>query len=325
MSRKGTVFALGVAFMLTVSLVAGFAAGSKDSGVAKKAKVAVVVKTLTGDVFQLKLAEAARDRAIELGADATIYQAGGQTAVQKMVSIIEDLIVQKVDVILISPLDSKAVVPVFKQAKDAGITIVCMDQTAEGSDFVTFISTDNYAAANLAADYAKKVLGGKGNVLVVEGAPGSSVGDDRKNGFKDNVVKGSEIKVVGSQSGFWANDKAMQAAENMLQANPQVDLIFSCSDVMVGGILEAIKLAGREGQIKVISFDGSSFGINLIKEGKIVADVAQFPLKVGKKAAEVGIGVWDGSIDPKSLPKFIDAGAALVTAENADEMLKVAF
>ncbi len=311
--------------MLTLSLTSGFAAGAKDSGGAKKAKVAVVVKTLTGDVFQLKLAEAARDRAIELGADATIYQAGGQTAVQKMVSIIEDLIVQKVDVILISPLDSKAVVPVFKQAKDAGIKIVCMDQTAEGSDFVTFISTDNYAAANLAAEYAKKVLGGKGNVLVIEGAPGSSVGDDRKNGFKENVVKGSEIKIVGSQSGFWANDKAMQAAENMLQANPQVDLIFSCSDVMVGGILEAIKLAGREGQIKVISFDGSSFGINLIKEGKIVADVAQFPIKVGRKAAEVGIGVWDGSVDPASLPKFIDAGAALVTAENADEMLKVAF
>ena len=319
MRRKGWLLVLAAAVFMMFTLTTGFAAG------ARKAKVAVVVKTLTGDVFQLKLAEAARDRAIALGADATIYQAGGQTAVQKMVSIIEDLIVQKVDVILISPLDSKAVVPVFKQAKAAGITIVCMDQTADGSDFVTFISTDNYAAATLGADYAKKILNGKGNVLVVEGAPGSSVGDDRKNGFKDNVVKGSAIKIVGSQSGFWANDKAMQAAENMLQANPQVDLIFSCSDVMVGGILEAIKLAGKEGKIKVISFDGSKFGINLIKEGKIVADIAQFPIKVGTKAAEVGVGVFNKTVDPKSLPKFIDAGTSLVTAQNADEMLKVAF
>ncbi|MGA2545554.1 MAG: sugar ABC transporter substrate-binding protein [Rectinemataceae bacterium] len=319
MRRKGWFIVLAAAVFMVFTLSTGFAAGPR------KAKVAVVVKTLTGDVFQLKLAEAARDRAIQLGADATIYQAGGQTAVQKMVSIIEDLIVQKVDVILISPLDSKAVVPVFKQAKAAGITIVCMDQTAEGSDFVTFISTDNYAAATLGADYAKKVLNNKGNVLVVEGAPGSSVGDDRKNGFKENVVKGSSIKIVGSQSGFWANDKAMQAAENMLQANPQVDLIFSCSDVMVGGILEAVKLAGREGKIKVISFDGSKFGINLIKEGKIVADIAQFPIKIGMKAAEVGIGVFNKTIDPQSLPKFIDAGTSLVTAQNADEMLKVAF
>ena len=242
-----------------------------------------------------------------------------------MVSIIEDLIIKKVDVILISPLDAKAVVPVFKQAKDAGITIVCMDNFAEGDDYVTFVSTDNYAAAQMASDYARKILGGKGNVMVIEGAPGSAVGDQRKNGFKENIVKDSSIKIVGSQSGYWANDKAMQATENMLQANPQVDLIFSCSDVMVGGILEAIKLAGREKEIKIISFDGSLDGINLILEGKIVADVAQFPAKVGAISAETGIGVWNGTIKKEDLPRFIDAGAELVTQENAQDMLKTAF
>ncbi|MDR0363067.1 MAG: sugar ABC transporter substrate-binding protein [Planctomycetota bacterium] len=288
-------------------------------------RVAVVVKTLTGDVFQLKMAEAARDKAIELGADATIYQAGGQTAVQRMVQIIEDLITQQVDVIVISPLDSKAVVPVFQQAKEEGVIIVCMDQVAEGDDYVTFISTDNYAAAALGAEFAKEQLGGKGKVLVVEGAPGSSVGDDRKNGFKDTIVKDSRIEVVGSQSGYWTNERAMAAMENMLQANPGVDLVFSCSDGMTGGILEAIKLAGKEGRIKVISFDGSSFGIELIKEGKIIADVAQFPIKIGQMAAEIGIGVFNGTVDPASLPKFIDSGTKLITAENADESLADAF
>lgn len=292
---------------------------------AKKPKVAVVVKTLTGDVFQLKMAEAARDRAIELGADAAIYQAGGQTAVQRMVGIIEDLIVQRTDIIVISPLDSKAVVPAFKQAKEEGIIIVCMDQVAEGDDYVTFISTDNYAAAALGADFAKKVLGNKGKVVVIEGAPGSSVGDDRKNGFKDNVVKGSEIQVVASQSGFWTNEKAMAATENILQAHPDVDLIFSCSDGMTGGILEAIKLAGKEGKIKVISFDGSKFGIELIKDKKIIADVAQFPIKIGRMASETGIGVYNKTIDPKSLPKFIDSGTKLITPENADASMADAF
>lgn len=290
-----------------------------------KPKVAVVVKTLTGDVFQLKMAEAARDRAVELGAEAAIYQAGGQTAVQKMVQIIEDLITQRIDVILISPLDSKAVVPVFREAREAGIVIVCMDQVAEGDDFVTFISTDNYAAAALGADLAKKALNNRGKVVVIEGAPGSSVGDDRKNGFKDNVVKDSAIEIAASQSGFWTNEKAMDAASNILQANPDVDLIFSCSDGMTGGILEAIKLAGGEGRIKVISFDGSKFGIELIKDGKIIADVAQFPIKIGRMAAETGIGVYNKTIDPKTLPRFIDSGTKLITPENADESLADAF
>lgn len=311
--------------MMVLLFCGTLAAAAQEEKSSDVPEVAVVVKTLTGDVFQLKLAESARDRAIELGANAVIYQAGGQTAVQKMVSIIEDLIVKQVDIILISPLDAKAVVPAFKQAKEAGITIVCMDNYAEGDDYLTFVSTDNYAAAAMAADYAKEVLNGSGNVLVVEGAPGSAVGDDRKNGFKENVVKGSSIEVVGSQSGYWANDKAMEATENMLQANPDVDLIFSCSDVMVGGILEAVKLAGRENEIKIISFDGSRDGVQLILDGKIIADVAQFPTKVGAIAAETAIGVWNGSLNANDVPDFIDAGAELVTAENAEEMLKVAF
>jgi ribose transport system substrate-binding protein len=316
---------LQVVVLCMVILFAVWVGQQEAAAAAAKPRVAVVVKTLTGDVFQLKMAEAARDKAIALGADAEIYQAGGQTAVQKMVSIVEDLITKQVNIILISPLDSKAVVPVFKQAKEEGIITVCMDQVAEGNDWVTFISTDNYKAAAIGAEYAKKVLNGTGKILVVEGAPGSSVGDQRRDGFKETVVKDSKIQIVGSQSGFWQNDKAMEVAQNMLQANPDVDLIFSCSDVMVGGILEAIKLAGKEGKIKVISFDGSKFGINLIKEGKIIADVSQFPIKIGEMAAETGMGVWNKTIDPAKLPRFIDSGTKLITAENADEALKDAF
>jgi ribose transport system substrate-binding protein len=323
MLRKGNIL-LQVVLVCLVALFVVWS-GQQEAAAAAKPKVAVVVKTLTGDVFQLKMAEAARDKAIALGADAEIYQAGGQTAVQKMVSIVEDLITKQVNIILISPLDSKAVVPVFKQAKEEGIITVCMDQVAEGEDWVTFISTDNYKAAAIGAEYAKKILNGAGKILVVEGAPGSSVGDQRRDGFKETVVKDSKIQIVGSQSGFWQNDKAMEVAQNMLQANPDVDLIFSCSDVMVGGILEAIKLAGKEGKIKVISFDGSKFGINLIKEGKIIADVSQFPIKIGEMAAETGMGVWNKTIDPAKLPRFIDSGTKLITAENADEALKDAF
>lgn len=288
-------------------------------------KVAVVVKTLTGDVFQLKMAEAARDRAKELGAEAEIYQAGGQTAVGQMVSIIEDLIQKKVDIIIISPLDRQAVVPAFEAAKEAGIIVVLMDQGAEGQDYATLVATDNYKAGVIAAQYVKEVLGGKGKVLVVEGAPGSEAGDRRRDGFKEEVVKGSEIEIVGSQSGSWTTEGAMKATENMLQAHPDADLIYSCSDVMLAGVLEAIKGAGKEGQVKIMSFDGSSVGIEFIKSGQVIGSMAQYPVRQGTLAADIGMGLWHGTISASALPKYIDTGTALINADNAEEALKESF
>jgi ribose transport system substrate-binding protein len=333
----GTVLALMLVFAFVAGCVpapapapapaAAPAAAAVQAGYGSKAgtpKVAVVVKTLTGDVYQLKMAEAARDRAKALGAEAEIYQAGGQTAVNQMVSIIEDLIQKKVDIILISPLDRKAVGPAFEEAKKAGIITVLMDQGADGQDYATLIATDNYKAGALAADYARKVLSDKGKVLVVEGAPGSEAGDRRRDGFKENVVKGG-VEIVGSQSGSWTTEGAMKAMENMLQAHPDADLVYSCSDVMVAGILEAIKNAGKEGQIKVLSFDGSSVGIQFIKDGKILSSMAQYPVREGILAADLGMGLWHGVVDPNSLPTYIDTGTNLITKDNADAALKDSF
>jgi ribose transport system substrate-binding protein len=327
-SKAKYIVALGLLVCLLItSVLPGYAQAPAwgDASKTAKPKVAVVVKTLTGDVYQVKMAEAARDRAKALGADAEIYQAGGQTAVAQMVSIIEDLIQKKVDVILISPLDRKAVVPAFEEAKKAGIITVLMDQGADGTDYATLIATDNYKAGALAADYVKTVLSNKGNVLVVEGAPGSEAGDRRRDGFKENVVKGSDIKIVGSQSGSWTTEGAMKAMENMLQAHPDADLVYSCSDVMLAGVMEAIKNAGKEGKIKVMSFDGSQVGIQFIKDGKVIGSMAQYPVREGILAAEFGLGIWHGTVSPAALPKYIDTGTGLITKDNADEALKESF
>ena len=245
-SARLILFAILISVLAVAAVGPNMATAQGTFGREGTPVVAVVVKTLTGDVFQLKMAEAARDRARELGAEAEIYQAGGQTAVNQMVSIIEDLIQKQVDVIIISPLDRQAVVPAFEAAKAAGITVVLMDQGADGSDYATLLATDNYNAGAVAAEYAREVLGDQGQILVVEGAPGSEAGDRRRDGFKENVVKGG-IEIVGSQSGMWTTEGAMRAMENMLQAQPDADLVYSCSDVMVAGVIEAIK-TGRQGR-----------------------------------------------------------------------------
>jgi ribose transport system substrate-binding protein len=94
---------------------------------------------------------------------------------------------------------------------------------------------------------------------------------------------------------------------------------------MVGGVVEAVKLAGKEGKIKIISFDGSSFGINLVKDGRITADIGQFPVKMARMAVELGLDIHKGKTKASDVPRFIDSGSQLITKDIAEEALKDAF
>ena len=136
-----------------------------------------------------------------------------------------------------------------------------------------------------------KELGGQGNVLIVRGANGSSAGDQRVDGFKAGI-EGSGLKVVGEQPGNWTNSVAMQVTENMLQANKKVDGLFSASDVMLDGTLQAIGDANRSG-IKILSVDGSKKAVDLVEQGAIVGTMAQFPAKMGTIAVENLLAVLD--------------------------------
>src|SRR6202045_3796489 len=127
----------------------------------------------------------------------------------------------------------------------------------EGNEglYISYVGTDNFNAGKTAGERMVKELGGKGNVLIVRGANGSLAGDLRVDGFKAGI-QGSGLVVAGEQPGNWTNSVAMQVTENMLQANKNVDGLFSASDVMLDGVLQAAGDANRTG-IKILSVDGS--------------------------------------------------------------------
>ena len=127
-------------------------------------------------------------------------------------------------------------------------------------------------------------LDGKGNVIIVRGANGSQAGDDRADGFKQGI-EGTGLELINEQPGDWVVDKAMQVTENMIQANPDIQGIFCCSDNMLPGILQALQNNDLEG-VKIISFDGSEAGIQMIKDGSVLGTVAQFPDKIGAWGVE---------------------------------------
>ncbi|MGN0987248.1 MAG: sugar ABC transporter substrate-binding protein [Otoolea sp.] len=291
-------------------------AQAEPSAEGKQYEIAFSLKTVTNDSFQKSIADSIQKNVEAAGHKFTLATAGDETAVSTQVTQIEDLIAKKVDALIVNPMDANAVIPALQKAKDAGIPVVLVDSSiAEGNEdlYVTYVGTDNFNAAKIGAEKLTETLGGTGKVIIVRGANGNSVGDARVDGFKAGI--GENIEIVGEQPGDWSNDVAKQVTENMLQANPEVDGIFTASDVMLDGILQAMEDAGREG-IQIMSFDGSDDGKDLIKEGLVLGTMAQFPDEMGRVSVETLLGVLDGTVDPESVEKYIDSGTECITIDS---------
>ena len=301
-----------ITLLLVVTMLATLCAANAEG-----LTIGYSTKTITNDAFQLSLYNAVKD-AVEANGDTFVgVLAESQTAVATQVNQIEDLINQGVDGLVINPMDSNACIQVLEKAKEAGIPVVLVDQGVEAGHedlYVTFISTDNLAGGKSAGERMAQELGGAGNVIIVRGANGSQAGDDRADGFKQGI-EGTGLELINEQPGDWVVDKAMQVTENMIQANADIQGIFCCSDNMLPGILQALQNNDLE-DVKIISFDGSEAGIQMIKDGSVLGTVAQFPDKIGAWGVEYLMKAIAGETD--GIDSFIDAGTNIIDATNAE-------
>lgn len=286
------------------------------------------LKTITNDDFQLALYNAVKG-AVEASGNTFVEAiAETQTGVATQVTQIEDLINSGVDALILNPMDSNACITVMEKAKEAGIPVVLIDQGIEAGHedlYVTFISTDNFAAAKKAGEFMAEKLGGEGKVIIVRGANGSSAGDDRADGFKAGI-EGTGLELVNEQPGDWTVDVAMQATENMLQADPDISGIFCCSDNMIAGILQALDNNDIDvADLCFVSFDGAKSGVDFIADGKLTGSMAQFPSVIGEKAVEVVLSVLNGEKTADDYESFTDAGTTVYTAEDLEGAYATAF
>ena len=220
-----------ITLLLVVTMLATLCAANAEG-----LTIGYSTKTITNDAFQLSLYNAVKE-AVEANGDTFVgVLAESQTAVAAQVNQIEDLINQGVDGLVINSMDSNACIQVLEKAKEAGIPVVLVDQGIEAGHedlYVTFISTDNLAGGKSAGERMAQELGGAGNVIIVRGANRSQAGDDRADGFKQGI-EGTGLVLINEQPGDWVVDKAMQVTENMIQANPDIQGIFCCSDNKIG-------------------------------------------------------------------------------------------
>ena len=209
------------------------------------------------------------------------------------VSQIENFIASKVDLILVNAADPKAIAPVIKKAKDAGIVVVAVDVGAQGADYT--VMSDNVAAGANACDYIAKKLNGKGNVVIINGPPVTAV-VDRVTGCKQVFAKNPGIKILSeNQNAKGSRDGGMAVMQDLLTANPKIDAVFAINDPTAIGAELAIKQAKREG-VFITAVDGAPDAVAALKDPKSLFEgsSAQNPYQMASDGVKIGYDLMNG-------------------------------
>lgn len=257
--------------------------------------IGLSVSTLNNPFF-VTLTDGAKAKAEELGATLTVVDA--QDNASKQASDVEDLIQQKVDLILINPVDSAAVATAVESVNAAGIPVITIDRSSEGGEVVSHIASDNVAGGVLAGEYLLELVGEGAKVAELEGVAGSSAARDRGEGF--NTAIDGKLDVVAKQTANFNRAEGLTVMENILQANPDIVGVFAHNDEMALGALEAITASGKD--IKVIGFDATDDAVAAVSAGTLSATVAQKPDEIGVKAIEAAVKYLKGETLEASIP-----------------------
>lgn len=274
--------------LLCVLMIGGMAASMVS---AAAPKIGLAVSTLNNPFF-VDLRDGALEAADKAGLGITVADA--QNDPNRQLSQIENFIQQGVSIILVNPCDSAAIVPAIKAANKANIPVITVDRGADGGEVVCHIASDNVEGGRMAGEFLAKLVDYKGKLVELEGIPGTSAARDRGAGFNEVIKKYPDIKIVARQEAGFDRAKGMTVMENILQAQPEIDGIFCHNDEMALGALRAVEAAGRLSAIKIVGFDATDDAVKSVKDGKLVATVAQKPRVMGSMAVETAKQVLDG-------------------------------
>ncbi|GGE54403.1 sugar ABC transporter substrate-binding protein [Actibacterium pelagium] len=294
----------------------------------------LITKTDTNPFF-VKMKEGATEAAAANGIELSTFAGKIDGDVETQVAAVETCIASGAKGILITPTDSRALVPVITQAREAGALVIALDTPFEPADTAdaTF-ATDNFKAGVLIGQWANAKMGADAAnakiALLDLNASEISVDYLRNNGFlqgfgidiKDPTDIGDEDdpRIVGNDVTNGNEEGGRTAMENLLQKDPGVNLVYTINEPAAAGAYEALKSVGREKDVLIVSVDGGCPGVQNIAEGVIGATSMQFPLLMASKGIEA-IKMWaDSGSKPENTPglDFFNTGVELITDEPAD-------
>jgi len=228
-----------------------------------------------------------------------------EAMVDKQIDMLSAALAKKPQAIGFAALDSQAAIPLLKKAQAAKIPVVAFDSGVDSDIPVTTTTTDNKAAAALAADKMAELVGKSGEVALVVHDQTSRTGVDRRDGFV-NRIKSTypNIKIVSVQYGGGDQLKSTEITKSILQASPNLKGIFGANEGSAIGVVNGVKEMKRNGKVVIIGYDSGKQQKNAIMDGSMAGAITQNPVGMGYKTVEMAVKAIKG----EKLPKVVDTG-----------------
>jgi fructose transport system substrate-binding protein len=297
-------------------------AATKAPAASGQTIVGLITKTETNPFF-VKMKEGAQAKANELGAKLMTGAGAKDGDNEGQVTALENMVNAGAKGILITPSDTKAIVPSIQKARDKGVVVIALDTATEPQSAVdALFATNNFNAGLLIGQWAKAFMGDKKPVIAtLDLQPGITVGAQRHNGFLQGygLVSNTDpsssdlvtaADVVCSQDTHGDQTEGQTAMENCLSKNPNINLVYTINEPAAFGAYQAIKAAGKDKDITIVSVDGGCRGVQGVVDGQIAATSQQYPLKMASMGVDALVKFAQTGQKPSG---YTDTGVTLIT------------
>ena len=298
-----------------VSAAAALAIGAAAvPATADDVSISFIVKDMTNPYYA-RMGDGAQRAADELGVDLTWVSAQFNGDIEGQIGVMEAELVKSPDAIVLVPMNATALIPKIMEANSMGIPVITADTRAEEgmADIETFVGLDEKQSFMGMAEFVVEQLGGQGKIAILEGFRGSSTAELRLEGMMEVFDAAEGIEVVASISADWDQEKGLKASEDILQAHPDVDAIVGSNDLMALGAVQAVKSAGKLGEVLVVGDDAIPSALSALVAGELDATIDGNTDLVGYEAV---MAAYNKVVNDTELDAWIVVPSTIMVAKD---------
>ncbi|MFV0363330.1 MAG: sugar ABC transporter substrate-binding protein [Suipraeoptans sp.] len=290
--------------------------GSDSSSSGDKKRIVFVLKNSNSDFF-VSMGEYAKARAEEYGWELEVLAPIEADNNEEEIQLIEQSLLDPPDAYCVVPADSEGITPAIEQINEAGIPVVNVNTMFydDSLECVSFVAANNVALGETSGEVVVDLLGGEGKVILLEGTTGAQTSIDRMTGVHTILDSEDGIEIIDSQTANYMRQDALTVTQNLLQKHAEVDVIWAAAGEMALGAAEAVKQAGREDEIQIVTINAFKEMIEAVIDGRVARTVDDASWLQGQTAIDVLKAYFDGeTVEEKTL---IDG--VVVSDENLDD------